>query len=202
MSDIIKSAVGYAELAECGLGDYKLPRASTALLVIDIQERLTAAMAAGEAVAARSRLMIEGAAVLGLPVLVTEQYPKGLGGTLPQLNEALERTEHRRFEKLSYSALVPELLAELERRAISHVLLCGMETHVCIWQTARDLLAKGYCVQLLSDAVCSRRDFDRETALAGLRDMGAVVSLSESALFDLLETAGTPEFKAISKLVR
>ena len=182
--------------------EYKLPRPGTALLLIDVQERLLPAMTGGSEVAQQCEILLRAAAILDLPVLVTEQYPKGLGPTIAPLESLLAEITYEKFEKITYTALTPEVQAALEAKAITHVLVCGMETHVCVWQTVRDLCAAGYAVQLLADAVCSRKTFARDTAIEAMRAMGAVVSVSETALFDLLGQAGTPEFKAISKLIK
>ncbi len=184
------------------LSEFYLSKENTALLVIDIQERLVPAMAGGEDVVKQAGIMLEAAKVLNLPVIVTEQYPKGLGPTVSELEKLLAPVEAKKIEKISYSALVPQLMVELYERDIQYVLVCGMETHVCVWQTVRDLIRDDFDVQVLADVVCSRRERDKAIALEGMRSMGAVITSSETALFDLLGEAGTPEFKAISQLIK
>lgn len=181
-------------------GKYRLDRDDTALLVIDIQERLCAAMepSALARVVRRSCAAIEGARALGLPIVVTEQYPKGLGRTVPEVREALGALEP--LEKVDFSCVRDEVLARLQGRR--HVLLVGMEAHVCVYQTARDLAERGLTPYLLRDGVLSRTAEDREVGIALCQEVGAVVSTVESALFDMLGHAGTPEFKRISAAVK
>ncbi len=178
----------------------KLDRTKAALLVIDVQERLAAAMNAEsfERLLNRTRAAVEGAKALGLPIVYTEQYPKGLGPTLPSLREALG--ELPRVEKITFSGDLPEVAAALGDR--TQILVTGMETHVCVFQTVRDLSARGLKPFLLADAVLSRTAVDRQIGLDLCRDAGAVITSTEAALFDLCGQAGTPEFKKISAAVK
>ena len=180
----------------------KLERDSTVFLLIDIQERLLPAMTGGEEIVKQAEILLKAAEILDIPVIVTEQYPKGLGPTVPELEALLPAAKAEKFEKITYTALTPEVLAKLKELGAKRMVVFGMETHVCVWQTVRDLLASDYEVHVLADAVCSRKNRDRDVALDGLRQLGAMVSVSETALFDLLGRAGTPEFKAISKLIK
>ena len=142
--------------------------------------------------------LIRGAHVLGVPVVVTEQYVKGLGPTVAPLRAALEETGgYRPIEKDCFSA--QRCLPALERR---QVLLAGVETHVCVYQTAIDLLAAGVGVWIVADAVSSRTPRNRDIALGRLVSEGAKSSSTEMALFEMLGVAGTEEFRAISKLVK
>ena len=179
---------------------FRLQRDQTALLVVNIQERLCAAMEPGalERVLQRSVAAIEGARALELPVLVTEQYPKGLGPTHARLKERLG--EGAAVEKLTFSACVPEVVERLGARR--QVLLVGMETHVCVFQTVRDLSERGFTPLLCADAVLSRQAEDRRVGLELCRDAGAHLVTVEAALFDLLGRAGSPEFKKVSAAVR
>ncbi len=178
----------------------KLDRAQTQVLLIDVQEKLCAAMPEKRLaeVLARAGALLEGARVLGLPITTTEQYPRGLGPTHAQLKPRIEPA--RLFEKVEFTALVPAVEAQLGSRR--QVLIAGMETHICIFQTVRDLAQKGYLPVLCADAVLSRSERDFEVGLDLCRDAGALVTTVESALFDLLGRAGTPEFKAISAAVK
>ena len=182
------------------MSTFRLQREQTALLVVDLQERLCAAMApeALERVLQRTSAAIAGAQALGLPVVVTEQYPKGLGPTHARLRERLG--EFSAVEKLEFSACVPEVKARLGSR--QQVLLVGMETHVCVFQTVRDLSESGFTPLLCADAVLSRHPEDRRVGLELCRDAGAHLVTVEAALFDLLGRAGSPEFKQISAAVR
>lgn len=171
-----------------------------ALLVVDIQERLCSAMEpeALDRMLKRTGAAIEGAKALQFPTFVTEQYPKGLGPTHALVRERLGG--RKPVEKLEFSGAVPDVLAALEGR--KQVLLVGMETHICVFQTARDLVEKGFEVWLCADAVLSRSAEDRRVGLDLCKESGARVTTVESALFDMLVRAGSPEFKAISAAVR
>jgi nicotinamidase-related amidase len=179
----------------------RLRRDATALLVIDIQERLCAAMepAALARMVARSRALIDGAAALGLPAATSEQYPQGLGPTIEPIRVALGE-RFRPVEKVQFSACLLPILEALGAR--SHVLVCGMETHVCVFQTVRDLAARGVVPHVCADAVISRTAEDRRVGLELCAAAGGVVTTVEAALFDLLERAGTPEFKRASAAVK
>lgn len=179
---------------------HKLDRTKAALLVVDVQERLAAAMEpqAFERMKKRTLAAIAGAKALGLPIVVTEQYPKGLGATLPDVKAALDGKAA--VEKVNFSCMVPEVEQQLEGR--SQILLCGMETHVCVFQTARDLVERGRTPVLLSDAVLSRTDAEKQLGTSLVKEAGGIVSSVETALFDLLGKAGTAEFKAVSNAVK
>ncbi len=177
-----------------------LDRDDCILLVIDIQERLMAAMGRAEETIAASGRLIEGCSALQVPMLVTEQYPKGLGPTVPSMRSKLPPG---RFEKLSFNCCREEgFLESLAEHGMRQVLICGSEAHVCVLQTCMGLLEAGYNVHVASDAVCSRSDDDRDTAFQSMRQAGAVVSSTETALFQLLKAAGTEEFKTVSGLIR
>lgn len=182
------------------MNTFRLDRENTAILIVDVQERLAKAMNSERLarVLNRTAALAEGARTLRLPLLYTEQYPKGLGPTHPDLLPLLEGA--RRFEKLQFSSAQPELLAALGSRR--QILIAGMEAHICVLQTTRDLLEKGLRPVVLRDAVLSRTDEDREAGLALARELGATVTTVEAALFELLGAAGTPEFKAISQAVK
>ena len=178
----------------------RFTKAAGALLIVDLQERLAAAMAPDrlERVINRTRAAIEGAKVLGLPIIVTEQYPKGLGPTIAAVKELIPGFAP--IEKLEFSALVPAVLQQLAPRP--SVLVVGMETHVCVFQTVRALKDAGMTPFLAVDAVLSRAQVDSETGLGLCRDAGGVLTTVEAALFDALGKAGGPEFKAISAAVK
>ncbi len=180
------------------LDKYRLLRPHAGLLVVDVQERLCAAMEphALERMLRRTRAAIQGAQALQLPIVHTEQYPKGLGPTHPSLREMLSG---RPVEKLNFSCAMAEVVASLKR---SQILIVGMEAHVCVFQTARDLAEQRFTPYILVDAVLSRQEEDRQIGLGLCREVGAVMTTVESALFDLLGKAGTPEFKTISAAVR
>lgn len=176
-----------------------MSRGDTALLVIDVQEKLVSSIADGPRVVWNVRRLIDAAKSLGLPVAATEQYPKGLGPTVPELAERLGPMP----SKLAFSAGgCPEIFDDLRNRGIQKILVCGIETHVCIAQTVFDLLADGWRVYVPVDAVGSRFEIDRRTALDRMDSAGATLTTVEAAMFEWCEAAGTPEFKEISRLAR
>ncbi|MEJ2314709.1 MAG: hydrolase [Nitrospirota bacterium] len=179
----------------------KLQRDDIVLLVVDIQERLAFVMEHRAQVTARAALLIEAAKLMGIPVVTTEQYPRGLGPTVAEIREALPPGAP--VEKLSFSCCgEPSFLEALEATGRRKVVLAGMETHICVFQTTLDLLSAGYGVHIPRDAVCSRRKLDWKTGLDLAREAGAVVTSAETVLFQLLGRAGTEEFKKISKMVK
>lgn len=174
-----------------------------ALLVVDVQEKLAAAMDEVRLaeVTANAVRMIGAAQALGLAIIVTEQYPKGLGPTIKKVADALGETDV--IEKLAFSAMGVEatLLALKDARA-RDVLIVGMEAHVCVSQTAYDLDGLGFRPVVLADAVISRYREDCETVLERFRHDGIVVTTTEAAIFELLEEAGTETFKAVRPFIR
>jgi nicotinamidase-related amidase len=178
---------------------YRLSKAQAGLLVIDVQERLCAAMEPRslDRMIQRTSAAILGAQALKLPIAFTEQYPQGLGRTIAPLAKLLSGST--RVEKVSFSCALPEVVSALKRHQI---LLAGMEAHVCVFQTARDLAEQGFVPYVMADAVLSRTVEDRQVGLSLCREAGAVIATVESALFDLLGKAGTPEFKVISTAVK
>lgn len=172
------------------------------LVVVDVQEKLAPAMD-GELYAQlleHTNLLIEGFKALDLPIIATEQYSKGLGNTVAQLDGAAEQ---HRIEKMSFSCCGEEtFLSALKETGAKQVVIAGMETHVCVFQTVLDLLDRGYTVHLVRDAVSSRFKSDYENAVSTAARAGAVITTTEMALFQLVKGAGTEGFKAISKLVR
>lgn len=179
---------------------HRFDRNASALLIIDIQERLAAAMNPGrlERLLNRTLAAIDGAKALGLPIVVTEQYPKGLGPTMKVVAERIPG--FKPVEKLEFSAFVPEVRAALAGRP--KVLVVGMETHVCVFQTVRALAEAGLTPYLAADAVLSRAETDERVGHELCRSAGALVTTVETALFDALGRAGGPEFKAISAAVK
>ena len=176
--------------------------AETALVVIDLQERLAPAMAEFEACANRAELLLAGAAELKLDAIATEQYPKGLGPTLPRFAELLPagtpviaKTGFSCFEE-------PAFRTALAAKSRKTLVFCGIESHVCVLQSVLDALDRGFKVCLAADAVTSRTVADRELALQAARAAGALVVSIEALLFMTLRDAKNPAFKAVSKLVR
>jgi nicotinamidase-related amidase len=173
--------------------------ADTGLLVIDMQEKLVPKIFHADDVVRNVALLIDGARQVNVPVLATEQYPKGLGPTVPELAARLPE----RPDKVAFSCCaVPSVVQTLERQARPKVVLAGIETHVCVQQTALDLLAQGYQVYIAADAVGSRFAIDHDYALRRMERAGAVLVTSETAVFEWVGGAQHPNFKAISKLIQ
>lgn len=171
----------------------------TALLVVDVQEKLLPAIADHRQVVWNVRRLIDGAKLLDMAVAATEQYPKGLGRTASELAERLGETP----SKLTFSCGgCAEIFRSLESRGIFKVLVCGIEAHVCVQQTVLDLLSLGWKVYVAVDAVGSRRELDYRIALERMNASGAALTTTEAALFEWCDTAAAPQFKAISRLVR
>lgn len=180
-----------------------LDRDKAVLVVIDVQEKLCMAMDEKvlRNVCRNTGILLEAARLLHFPVLITEQYVKGLGATLPELRE--KAVEAACFEKMSFSCCGSrEFMARLKELGRSQIIITGMETHVCVLQTVIELRDAGFEVHLVKDAVMSRSKQNWQTAIEAMGLTGAVPASTESALFQLLKTAGTDEFKALSKLVR
>ena len=169
----------------------------TTLIVVDVQEAFRKAIPDFERIAKATATLIDGAEVIGIPIVITEQYPKGLGETVPEVAEHLPEGV-RPLEKLVFAASEAEGF-DLEGR--DQALVCGIETHVCVNQTALDLLASGVDVQVAEDAVSSRTDENKQVGLQKMEGAGAVLTSVETALFELLGRAGTDEFKRVQRLI-
>jgi nicotinamidase-related amidase len=170
-----------------------LDRSRAALVVVDVQEGFRP-FDSFQGVAGSCAKLLAAARILGVPALVSEQYPKGLGHSAPELGLEGEP----RVEKTVFSAARAE---GFDLGGREQAIVCGIETHVCVSQTVHDLLAQGVGVHVPADAVGSRHLLDYERGLERLEGAGAVISTVESALFELLERAGTPEFKEVQKLI-
>lgn len=172
------------------------------LLVVDIQEKLAAHMAEREPVVAASARLVTAAKRLGVPVLVTEQYPRGIGATAPELVTALGEA-YRPIEKMSFACTgEPAFVTAFDASARRQAVLCGMESHICILQTALGLLAKGCAVHVAADAVCSRSAENKRVALEMMRQAGVTITCWETVAFQWLGKAGTPEFKDLRPLFK
>lgn len=180
---------------------------STALLVVDIQDKLVAAMPPADArrMLASAALLLEAARLFHMPVIVTEHYPQGLGPTVASLRQSLEgRTPPALVvEKTIFSAMGPaEVPQALAASGVRSVIAVGMEAHVCLFQTARELVRRGYHTHVPFDAAASRDPQCKSAALAMLAAHGVTVTTTETAVFDLMVDAKCPHFKALSKLVK
>ena len=178
---------------------------TSVLLVVDVQERLASAMPkeALERLTANAVLLLEAARLLGVTVIASEQYPKGLGATISPIAAKLAELGAAPVDKLAFDACAePRIACALGQRAPRAVVVLGMEAHVCVFQTARELVRRGYATHVVADAVASRREENRTLGLALAERAGAVVMPAETVVFDWLGHAGTDAFKAVSKLVR
>ena len=180
-----------------------LDRDKAVLVVIDVQDKLCMAM--DEKILSKLTrnigILLESAVELNVPVLVTEQYVKGLGATLPELKEKAANASY--YEKMSFSSCGSAGFVEkLKASGRTQVVITGMETHVCVLQTVIELRDAGFEVHLVKDAVMSRDKRNWQTAVEAMILTGAVPTCTESVLFQLLKVAGTEEFKKLSKLVR
>jgi nicotinamidase-related amidase len=181
-----------------------LDRERTALVVIDVQERLFPAMDADhrEEVMRNIKVLTATARRLNLGTLVTEQYPKGLGHTLQEVKDALPAGVQP-VEKVAFSCLgVDAFRSRLAATGARQLLLAGIEAHVCVLMSALDLLAEGYAVHIVADAVTSRSQANWRLAMAQLRQAGAVVTTTETVLFQLLRQADTDDFRELARLIR
>lgn len=179
--------------------NFKIKKEDAVLLIIDIQEKLLPAMKYDREVVEATNILIQGAKELDIPVLVTEQYPKGLGSTVESLKN-LEGASF--FEKTKFSALTQEVNGRIENLARKQVIVMGIETHICVFQTCRDLKELGYDVFVPIEGVSSRTKDNTKNGLNLIKDLGGVVTNVETLLFDLLEDAKSEDFKTISRLIK
>lgn len=178
-----------------------LERQNTLLLVVDVQERLLPYIYEHDIMTDRLARFIRGTELLTVPTLVSEQYVKGLGPTVATIQEALKI--YAPLEKKAFSCMRDDAIASaVEGAQRNEILLTGIETHVCVYQTARHLLERGYGVHLVTDCVSSRTQENRALAIQKLESLGAQMTSMEMALFELMGVSGTDEFKAVSKLVK
>jgi nicotinamidase-related amidase len=177
-----------------------LHRGQALLLIVDVQERLVKAMLHRDSVEKAIVKLQQGMDILNVPVVITEQYPQGLGPTVENL---LTGAQHKKaIAKTTFSCCgETKFLSALGKLKRRQIIVTGMETHVCVLQTVLDLLEAGYQVHLPICATCSRCDTNRDNALTRMQQAGAIITNVESVLFELVHDAGAPEFKAIAKLI-
>ena len=182
---------------------HRLTEGACGLLVIDLQEKFAPVIADWNSVLSASIRLARFFHLLRAPIAVTEQYPKGLGATVPELRDVLSAQPWAAAAKTSFSCCgTAELRNAIQARGCRQWLLCGIEAHVCVQQTVFDLLEQGFEVFLAADAIGSRRASDRQTALQRMAAAGAEVSTSESLIFEILRDAKHPLFKQASALVK
>ena len=174
----------------------------TALVVVDVQEAFRNAIPDFAVVASRVSMAVRGFLQLGLPIVVTEQYTAGLGPTAEEIRLSLP-DDYKAVEKTAFSACAAEeFIDQIEKNEITQIVLCGLETHICVSQTAHDLLERGLRVHVLTDSVCSRFEHDKQAGLAKMQAAGVVPSSVEMALFELLRDSSHDQFKEIQKLIK
>lgn len=176
-------------------------RSQTALIIIDLQERLLARMPDAQALADHSQALLEAARILEIPVLASEQYPQGLGPTVPALKALLP--EQLIISKHTFSCCrEPRFMTALTALQRHQIIICGIEAHVCVLQTAADLIARGYQVQAVVDAISARTAANKSIGLKRIQQIGGCLTSVESCIFELLETSAGPEFKSILTLIK
>lgn len=175
----------------------RIIREEAAAVVIDYQEKLVPAMHKKEELIRNSQILLKGLKILGVPMCVTQQYTKGLGMTVSEIQEAVGTKAY--MDKISFSTA--DVIAE-QIQGKKYVILCGIEAHICVLQTLIDLKAKGYVPVLVEDCISSRKKNDKKMAIKRAIQEGAIVTTHEAVLFELLKEAGTEESKAIQRLIK
>jgi len=179
----------------------KINRNESIAVIVDIQEKLFPLISGNEILTDKITRLIKGLKALGIEILVTEQYSKGLGNTVQSVRDALG--DYKFMEKMSFSCCgLDDFNSHLKKSGKKFVIVCGIESHVCVLQTVLDLLENGIIPVLVEDCVSSRNLNDKKIAVERMRNEGAVITTYESLLFELLEVSGTDDFKAISKIVK
>ncbi len=179
----------------------RILKENSALVVVDIQEKLTPLMVDHERLLSKCKILIEGIQLLNIPTVLTEQYPKGLGGTVEPIKQSLK--EYDPIEKMTFSCTgEPNFNLTIEERYHENIILCGIESHVCVLQTAIDLQDAGHRPIVVADAVSSRNEYDKKVAMQRLAAEGIRTTTVEAILFELCKVSGTDQFKAISRLVK
>lgn len=185
-----------------------LAREDTVVVVVDVQERLAAAMDSRDTVVERVKLVTSAASITGCPIIVTRQYPKGLGDVVDDLSGHLDALRDEgatvlSADKVSFDCFAePEFEVAVERLGRRQLVITGMETHICVTQTALSALARGVAVHVVADGCCSRDSENHKVALERLRHAGAIVTTAESVAYELVAAAGTPEFKRLLAVVK
>jgi len=178
-----------------------LNKYNTGLIVIDVQEKLLPVIHNNQELVDNCVKLINGFKALELPVFVTEQYPEGIGRTVEPIRNALGDISVK--EKMTFSCMgIEGFTLELRKAKIEYLVLCGIETHVCLWQSSMDFLNDGFDVIVASDCVSSRKEYDKITALSRMAQNGVQVASTEMILFELLERSGDDEFKKILSIIK
>lgn len=179
---------------------HNLNQMETQLMVIDFQEKLVPIMEDSEFTVKNAITLIKLAKTLEIPITVTEQYPKGIGHTILEISEELEWVSI--FEKDSFSSFTSEIEKHISKNNKHKIIISGIETHICVFQTVRDLIENGYEVYVVLDAVSSRTKANRDSGISLMKDMGAIITNTETVLFDLLKVSTHSKFRELSKLIK
>lgn len=179
----------------------RIKKENTIAVVVDVQQRLFPFIYENEKLSSNMVKLVKGLKVLGIEIIVTVQYSKGLGETIEPVKDALGDFNH--LEKMSFSCCgFPDFMDVIKKSGKKNVIVCGIESHVCVLQTVLDLIEDKFKPVLIEDCVSSRNLNDKKIAIERMRQEGAIISTYESILFELLEVSGTETFKAISKIVK
>lgn len=179
----------------------RVKREETIALIIDVQEKLMPVMAESDALEERMNILIRGLRMLEVPMVVTQQYTKGLGPTIPSIRESVGSETY--LEKLTFSCYdEDEIRRQIKESGCKNVLVFGIESHICVLQTCIDLKDAGYMPILVTDCISSRKSADKEGAILRAIGEGILMTTTEAILFELTGRAGTPVFKEISKLIK
>lgn len=173
---------------------------NTSCIVIDYQEKLVPTMSEKEALIANSVTLLKGLKLLEIPMILTTQYAKGLGNNVPEICEAVGEVEA--IDKTTFSAYETEAVCEAMDKTRKNVIICGMEAHICVLQTAIDLKEAGYQPIIVTDCVSSRREHDKAFGIVRAEQEGVLLTTKEALLFELTRQAGGPVFKQISALIK
>jgi len=199
---LVRDLAKAGEVHMAALSPHLLDRDAVALVIIDVQERLARVMPRRDETVGAIVLLARTASALGVPVIVTRQNPEGLGDIVPEIAEMLE-PDAPVIDKMAFCCCAePSFLAALDATGRRQVIVVGMEAHICVIQTALALLERGHAVHVARDAVCSRRDADRDGALGRLQVAGAEITSAESAVYELVERAATDDFRTVLRFVK
>ena len=179
----------------------RIKKENTIGVVIDIQRRLYPYITDNEGLTKNCKILIKGLQILKIPIVVTQQYTKGLGETIPEVAEVLGDYKH--IEKTAFSCCdEPRFNEDLALSSKMYVIVCGIEAHVCVMQTVNDLIGQGYIPVVVEDCIGSRNPNDKHMAVERMRQSGAIITTYESILFELLQYSGTEQFREVSNLVK
>ena len=178
-----------------------LTKENTVLVIVDVQEKLLPYVTGKDEVVSNIQMLIKFANIMGIPIILTEHYPRGLGTTVPEIKEVLK--DYGPIEKVIFSCCgPPEFLEKLKELGVKTLMIAGIESHICVQQTSLDALHAGYAVHVISDAISSRTMWNLSVGIEKMRQFGAVISSTEMAMYEIMERADTPEFKEVLKFVK